>query len=30
MINVTKGGINVNISMIMIYIENYHNQCKLI
>ena len=28
--NVTSGGNNVNIKLIMIYFENYHNQCKLI
>ena len=30
MINVTSGGNNVKIELIMIYFENYHNQCKLI
>jgi len=30
MINVTSGGNNVKINLIMIYFENYHNQCKLI
>ena len=30
MINVTSGENNVKIKLIMIYFENYHNQCKLI
>ena len=30
MINVTSGENSVKIKLIMIYFENYHNQCKLI
>jgi len=30
MINVTSGENNVKIKLIMIYLENYHNQCQLI
>jgi len=30
MINVTSGGNNVKISLIMIYFDNFHNQSKSI